>query len=275
MFKKIAVLLFALCLAACSTSTNNTSNEKEKKPQEVVITEDVQAIIDRGYLRVACKNDVPGFGYLNPETNTYEGMEIDIAYGIAAKIFDVSVEQAKEKELVHFEPVEVENRELVLTSDQVDYVIATYTITDARKEVVNFSDSYWKSSIGLMVNSNRTDDSTLSEERIRSVMDLDGKTIGVMTNSTTREDFIKYLQNHGIKISPRFVSYRTYDELSEELTRGNIDVFSVDVTILEGYMQEDRKILDDRFATQFYGVAASKDKEGLIEIANIVIDELD
>jgi ABC-type amino acid transport substrate-binding protein len=157
----------------------------------------------------------------------------------------------------------------------VDYVIATYTITNARKEVVNFSDSYWKSSIGLIVNSNRSDASTLSEERIRSVMDLDGKTIGVMTNSTTREDFIKYLQNHGIKISPRFVSYRTYDELSEELTRGNIDVFSVDVTILEGYMQEDRKILDDRFATQYYGVAASKDKEGLIEIANIVIDELD
>ena len=44
---------------------------------------DVQAIIDRGVLKVGVKSDVLGFGYMDPLTSEYEGMEIDLAKKLA------------------------------------------------------------------------------------------------------------------------------------------------------------------------------------------------
>ena len=144
-----------------------------------------------------------------------------------------------------------------------------------RKEKVNFSKSYYSSSVGLMVNITKIGENTLKEERIRSIIDLDNKIIGVMSNSTTRRDFLDYIQKHNINISPRFVTYKSYEQLAKALDNGDIDVFCVDVTILTGYLDENKKILDDRFATQHYGIASPKDKEGLNEIANIVVSEMD
>ncbi|HEM5059052.1 TPA: glutamine ABC transporter substrate-binding protein, partial [Streptococcus suis] len=48
-------------------------------PAELSTSDQVQAIIDRGVLRVGVKQDVPNFGYKNPDTGEFEGMEIDIA----------------------------------------------------------------------------------------------------------------------------------------------------------------------------------------------------
>lgn len=274
MFKKITALFLALLLVGCSASKPETTSTQSDQPKEVVITKDVQEIIDRGYLIVGCKNDVPGFGYYNEDTGEYEGMEIGLAYQLASKIFDVPYNQAVEDKLVKFVPVAVDDREKVLEEHEVDYVIATYTITEARKERVNFSDSYYSSSVGLMVNVTRVSENTLKEERIRSIVDLDNKIIGVMSNSTTRTDFLNYIQKHNIDISPRFVTYKSYDQLAQALDNGDIDVFCVDVTILSGYLDENKKILDDRFATQHYGIASAKDKDGLNEIANIVVGEM-
>jgi putative glutamine transport system substrate-binding protein len=276
MFKKITALFLALVLTGCASSPASGSTQSQTDQTDtVVITKDVQEIIDRGYLIVACKDDVPGFGFYNEETQEYEGMEIGLAYQIASKIFDVSYNEAVEEKLVHFVPVAVDDREKVLQQHEVDYVIATYTITNERKEKVNFSKSYYSSSVGLMVNITKIGENTLKEERIRSIIDLDNKIIGVMSNSTTRRDFLDYIQKHNINISPRFVTYKSYEQLAKALDNGDIDVFCVDVTILTGYLDENKKILDDRFATQHYGIASPKDKEGLNEIANIVVSEMD
>ncbi|MGN1014559.1 MAG: transporter substrate-binding domain-containing protein [Butyricicoccus sp.] len=266
-----------LLCAGCAASTGGTTEPSDPSEQtfEIEVTPAVQEILDRGYLTVACKDDVPGFSYYNEETGAYEGGEIDLAYYIAAKLFDTSYEEAVERELVRFQTVATADRETVLTDGEVDYVIATYTITEERAEQVDFSNSYYTSAIGLMVNKTATDANSLREARIRSVSDLDGKTIGVISNSTTRSDFMRYLQRNSISIVPKFSEYPTYDALSKALSQGSIDVFSVDVTILKGYLTNSRKILSDRFAPQKYGVAAQKDRDGLIQAVNTVIDELE
>lgn len=271
----VSLLLCAGCGTVSSNPTETGSGNPAEEPTfEIKTTPAIEDIVDRGYLIVGCKDDVPGFGYYNEDTKTYEGGEIDLAYYIAAKLFDVSYDEAVAQQLVHFEPVQVEERESILQDGDVDYVIATYTITDERKEVVDFSDSYYTSAIGLMVNTNHADSSTLREERIRSVADLDNKYIGVMSGSTTRDDFLSYVQRNSIKINPKFVTYSSYDKMSDELAAENIDVFCVDVTILKGYLNNNRKILNDRFASQDYGVAAAKENDGLIDAVNTVIDEL-
>ncbi len=59
------------------------------------------------------------------------------------------------------------------------------------------------------------------------------------------------------------------------MTQGDIDVFCVDVSILEDYLTDARTILSDRFTAQQYGVAAQQGRDGLIEAANAVIAELE
>ena len=54
---------------------------------------DVQAIVDRGVLRVGVKNAVLGFGYQDPITGEYSGMEIDLANALAAQL-GVDIAQA-------------------------------------------------------------------------------------------------------------------------------------------------------------------------------------
>ncbi len=267
----------ALLCAGCAASTNDTTTSTDAAEQsfEIEVTSEIQEILDRGYLTVACKDDVPDFSYYNEETGTYEGGEIDLAYYIAAKLFDVSYDEAVENELVQFQSVETSEREQILIDGEVDYVIATYTITDERAELVDFSDSYYTSAIGLMITGTEADDESLRETSIRSVADLDGKTIGIISGSTTRADFLSYIQRNSISVSPIFSEYSTYDALDRALTQGDIDVFCVDVTILNGYLTSSRTILSDRFAAQKYGVAAQKDRDGLIEVANTVIAELE
>lgn len=282
---KFRKTLLGLCAAAavlltgCGTQstqrTDTGSAPDTVQSFDIEMTDDLQEIVDRGYLIVGCKDDVPGFGYYNAETETYEGGEIDLAYHIAAKLFDVSYDEAVAQSLVHFEPVDTDNRENVLLNDDVDYVIATYTITDERKEIVDFSKSYYSSAIGLMVNSGTADHRSLGENPIRSIADLDNKYIGIMSGSTTRTDLLNYVNRNSINIHPKFVTYSTYEKMSDALSAGDIDVFCVDVTILQGYLTSSRTILSDRFAAQNYGIAASKERDGLIDAANTVIDELD
>ena len=50
----------------------------------------LRRIQDRGHLVVAIREDLPGFGYRNPETGDLEGLEIDLAHALAERIFGSS-----------------------------------------------------------------------------------------------------------------------------------------------------------------------------------------
>lgn len=269
-------LLLILLLTGCSKEAADTSQTvDENKEFPIEQTGAIQDIKERGYMTVGCKNDVPGFGYYNEETGEYEGGEIELAWWIAAKIFDVTCDEAKEQNLVHFEPVLVEDREKVLTEGDVDYVIATYTITEERQEEVAFSESYYEDAVGMMIMKEKNDNSSLSDPKITSVADLDGKKIGIMSGSTTREEMLRYLERNAFGVVPRFMEYNTYEKLNNALEKGEIDVFCVDTCILKGYQGDNKTILSGKFSPQDYGVAADKDKPELIDAANVVLEELD
>lgn len=272
-----AVLLAGLLLTGCGSSadTDNVSSDSVEKTFDIKITDRIQDIIDRGYLRVGCKTDVPGFGYYNGETGEYEGLEIDLAYYVAAKIFGVDYTEAREQDIVRFTGVTVENRFDVLEAGTVDCLIATVTITDDRETKYAFSDKYHVDSVGLMVLSEPGDERKISSKAITSITQLDGKVIGVPKNATTREAFIKYTEINKISVNPIFVEYNTYDALYDALKSGKIDAFAVDRSILEGYRDSSMTILSDKFASQPYGVCTLKDQRDLIDIVNTVLEELD
>lgn len=223
---------------------------------------DVIATIKKNeVLRVGCKQDVLNFGYLNPDTNTYEGLEIEIAYEIAAELFNCSVEEAKSK--VEFTGVNATTRGPLLDNGEIDVVIATFTITEERKESWNFSTPYYTDAVGFLV---------LKDSEITDAADLDGKVIGVSNAATTKDAVTEYLADKGVSVS--FKEFDTYPSIKVALSSGNIDVFSVDRGILSSYADETTLMLDDRFKEQDYGAATKLENKELAELIDKVITEM-
>lgn len=232
------------------------------------VTEDVQKIIDRGVLKVGCKSDVPNFSLQNTATGEYEGFEDDLAYNIAGEIFGCTADEAKEKKLVEFQGVTAKTRGPLLENGEIDLVIATFTITDERKETYNFSTPYYTDAVGLLVN---------NDSGIESIEDLDGKIIGVAQSSTTKDGFKAYVEEKGLDVNPEFQEFDGYPALAQALATKQIDCFSVDRAILSGYVNDSNHILSDRFSEQEYGVASAKENTGLAalvdEKVNAMIDD--
>lgn len=229
------------------------------------VTADVQKIIDAGVLKVGGKTDVPCFSLQNTATGEYEGLEDDLAYNIAGKIFGCTPDEAKEKKLVEFQGVTAKTRGPLVENGELDMVIATFTITEERKETYNFSTPYFTDAVGLLV---------LKDSGINSIEDLDGKVIGVAQGSTSQKGFEAYVAEKGINVKPTFEEFDGYPALAAALSAKNIDVFSVDRAILAGYRDDTNKLLDDRYAEQEYGVCTKKENTGLAELVDGVVTDL-
>lgn len=248
--------LFALAAAAMMVVSMAGSTLTVRAEE---VSGDVQEIIDRGVLKVGCKSDVPKFSLQNTETEEYEGFEDDLAYEIAGEIFGCTADEAKEQGLVEFQGVTAKTRGPLLENGEIDLVIATFTITEERKETYNFSTPYFTDAVGLLVN---------KSSGIESIEDLDGKIIGVAQSSTTKDSFLAYVDENGIDVKPEFQEFDGYPALAQALATNQIDCFSVDRAILSGYVNDSNMILDDRFAEQDYGVASAKENEGLAKLVD-------
>ena len=271
-------MLLSLVLSFCgcgqqSSSASKQSDQKDKAAESVALEEGyVDSIKDKGVLTVGCKMDVPDLGYYDKHVEQWSGLEVELAYKTAAEIWGISVEEAKEQNKVVFVGVTVADREEKLANGDIDLMLATYTITDERKEKFAFSDSYYTDYIGIMVNRTITDSDTLGNDGIQSTADLDGKYVGVPRNATTRETFLNYINTMNARsVSPIFCEYKSYTQLLKALKDGNIDAMAVDVSILNGYADNTTMILSDRFGGQQYGAATTKEHAELLEYVNQAI----
>lgn len=268
------LLCFQLFLAGCGSKAQDVASSSEAE-QEVRQNEAyVEEIKGRGYLIAGCKTDVPGLSFYDKGTDTWSGLEIELAYQTAARIFAVSADEARKQGLVRFVGVTVADREEKLEQGEVDCLFATYTITEERGKRFAFSESYYTDYIGLMVKDSGENPNALGRSDIMSIADLDGKKIGVPRKATTREALLKYIDMMNTqKASPLFFEYDGYEALFAALKEGTIDVMAVDVSILGGYVDSSTKILDDRFGGQHYGAAVRKENVKLLEFINGAVGE--
>lgn len=244
---------------------SQVAEEATNKEEKTRADDSLQKVKDAGVLKVGCKVDVPCFGLQNTATGAYEGFEVDLAYEIAADIFEVTPEEAKEKELVTFQGVTAKTRGPLLESHEIDLVIATFTITEERKTQWHFSTPYIEDALGLMC---------LKSAGYTSMNDLDGAIIGVAQGSTTKATIEAYIKEQNLPISVIFEEFDGYPALSAALSSGNIDVFSVDRAILAGYNDETTMILPERFGIQEYGVASAIDGDALADEVDGVVSDL-
>ena len=242
--KKVLCLLMTLMMVLASVS----ALAEEVDP-------DVQAIKDRGVLRVGVKNAVVGFGYQDMLTGEYSGMEIDIANKLAEEL-GVDIE---------FTTVTAATRTELLDSGDIDCVLATFTITEARKENWDFSTAYYTDYVTVLVE---------DASGFTTLADLVGKKIGVSSGSTSARAVVEAMIDAGLIDGSSFdhdsfdpstwttgVTFQQYDDyptISTALSAGEVDAFSVDKSILAIYKTEGRSFIDAQFAPQEYGVATKK-----------------
>lgn len=144
-------------------------------------------------------------------------------------------------------------------------VAATFTITEERRESWNFTTPYYTDAVSLLVKTN---------SGIADYADLDGKTIGVSTGSTSMEALIAAAADNGVTLTKEgnFSEFATYPEIKTALDAGRVDAFCVDGSILSGYLDDTVEILDTvRFSPQEYGIATKLDNTGWAEYLDDLI----
>lgn len=250
-------LLVCMCLgllAGCGSDAATETTAAAAAPAEGY-AEDVQAIIDRGVLRVGVKNAVEGFGFQDTLTGEYSGMEIDLANMIAEHL-GVDVE---------FTTVTAATRSELLDSGDIDCVLATFTITEERKQSWDFTTPYYTDHVTVLVE---------KDSGITSLADLEGAVIGVSSGSTSAKSVVQALIDNGIidgegfdpdTFDPatwtEFVSFRQYEDypaISTALSANEVQAFSVDKSILAIYNTDSRTYIEEEFAPQEYGIATTK-----------------
>jgi putative glutamine transport system substrate-binding protein len=252
----IMLLAIAGCAGSTTTPSASPSASGSASPSGEKLPAQIQAIIDRGYLRVGTKVDVPNFGFLNPSTNVVEGMEIDIAKALAKKLFG-------DETKYETQAVTAQTRGPLLDNNEVDIIIATFTITEERKLSFNFTDPYYTDSIGFLVK---------KDAGFTKISDLDGKTIGVAQSATTKDACNEKAKELGITL--KFAEFASYPEINAALTSGRVDAFSVDKSILLGYVNDTTTILEEGFKPQNYGIACKFDNKDLAAYLNDFIAEI-
>ncbi len=127
----------------------------------------LQDVKRRGKLIAGVKTDYPPLGFLDKK-GVHKGFDIDIAKVLSKELFG-------NEDAVQFVPVTSGNRITFLTSRKIDVVVATLTITEARKREVDFSIPYFITAQLILVQGN---------SKITRYEDLAGKKVATIRGST-------------------------------------------------------------------------------------------
>ena len=152
----------------------------------------------------------------------------------------------------------------LVDSGEVDMIAATFTVTDERRKLWDFSEIYMQDPIAIMVK---------KAAGFSSFKDLNGKTVGVSQAATTKKTLTAEAAKAGITL--KFSEYATYAEIKAALDSGRIDAFSVDSSILAGYMEPSVTLLGERYSPQNYGIAVKKGNKALLAVINETIAEME
>jgi glutamate transport system substrate-binding protein len=218
----------------------------------------------RGKMIVGVKFDQPGFGQRNPTSGKIEGFDVEIAKLIAAPIFGVSAKDAYDK--IEFVETVSAQREPKIQDGSVDLVIATYTINDTRKQVVDFAGPYFITHQDIMV---KADDNT-----IKSVDDL--KDLGKQVCSVNGSTSAKNLVAKGAAADlDGLTLFAGYSDCALALSNDQVKAVSTDAPILAGLVQSSNgafKLLKAPFTDEPYGIGLMK---GATDWRTLVNDRLE
>lgn len=239
------VAALALSVTACGGgggSTDEPLPERAKSAQK---------------LTVGIKFDQPGLGLKKPD-GSYAGFDVDVAKYVAKEL---GVPESG----IEFKEAQSAERENLIEKGEVDYIIATYSITDTRKEKVDFGGPYFVAHQDLLVRSDSTDitgpESLNSNKKLCSVK---GSTPAQKVKDTYAKDV--QLQEFG-----------KYSDCITALSNKTVDAVTTDDVILAGYAAQNPgkfKLVGKGFTDENYGVGLRKGDTAGVNAVNAAIKKM-
>jgi glutamate transport system substrate-binding protein len=168
------------------------------------------------------------------------------------------------EEKVEYIDTTVETRETLVQNGTVDCVIATYSITPERLEVIDFAGPYYLSGTAIQV---RTEDA----ETISGPEDLTGLKLVTQANSTGIQAIEEFVTD------PADVQTLPDNESCvAALKQGRADAYVLDQGVLLGNSAADPEVtvVGEPFVDDPYGVGLSKDSEGAVDFVNAFLQEI-
>lgn len=203
-----AALVMAASMAACGPSAGTPSEAKSSDTGTSsganAKARSLDEIKKSGKIKIAVFSDKAPFGYVDKD-GKYQGYDVYFAERLAK---DLGVKP-------EYTSVDPAARVDVLTSNKVDLVLANFTVTDERKEKVDFAKPYMKVALGVV---------SPESARITDVSQLDGKTLIIAKGTTAETWFEKNAPN--VKLQ----KYDQYADAYNALLDGRGDAFSTDNT---------------------------------------------
>lgn len=245
----VAAVGLALALTGLAACGDDDAVDVDVKAAEN-LTGVAKELSDAGKIKIGVKFDQPGVSAKVPGSDAPEGFDDEMGKIIAAAL------GIKASNIEWIEAVS-DNREAFLKNGTVDLVIASYSITDTRREVVGQAGPYYVTGQQLLV---RTED----KDKITGPEDLKNvKTCSVEgSTSLTRVE-----EEYGA--SP--VPFSTYSECVDQLENGTVDAVTTDGAILLGYASQNPNeitVVGEPFSEERYGIGYNKDAAGMCEFLN-------
>lgn len=191
---------------------------------------------------IAVSYDQPGLAVRRLD-GSYRGFDVDVAKYIANEL-------GVPEENITWKEAQPGNRETLLTSGEADMVVSTYSITDKRKQIVDFVGPYFVAGQDLLVRMN--------ESRIEGPKSLNASLRLCSTAGSTSAEYVRDQFAKDVKM----VEYAKFSDCVTALLAENVDAVTTDDVLLAGYAAQNPELLrvvGDPFSKEEYGVGLHRD----------------
>ncbi|MCW4386790.1 glutamate ABC transporter substrate-binding protein [Salinibacterium sp. SYSU T00001] len=250
-----AAIAAALVLSGCSDSGAGTEPEVDESVEFEAGTT-MAELNEAGSITIGTKFDQPLFGLQGLDGEPV-GFDVEIGKIIAAEL-GIAPEDIDWVETVSA------NREPFIQDGQVDMVVATYTINDTRKEVIDFAGPYYEAGQDLLVlegNPEGIEGAEYFEENPDAA-------VCTVTGSTSLANIQEYTSN--------VLQAETYSACLEPLRRGEVVAVTTDNVILAGLADQNEgefEVVGNPFTAEPYGIGIEKGDDAFRTFINDVLEE--
>ncbi len=246
-----AALIMGASLAACGPSAASPSDasSSDSATTSTAKARSLDEIKKSGEIKIAVFSDKAPFGYVDKDGKN-AGYDVVFAERLAK---DLGVK-------VKYTSVDPAARVDVLTSNKVDITLANFTVTDERKEKVDFAKPYMKVALGVVSPENA---------EITDVSQLKGKTL-IIAKGTTAETYFE--KNHP---EVKLQKYDQYADAYNALLDGRGDAFSTDNTEVLAWAKSNKGFKVGVTKLGDEDTIAPAVQKGNTELLNWINDEID
>lgn len=229
------------------------SNGITATDEEIQASEWASAVKKAGVLRVGGVRTSYLFSQLDETDGKIRGFDAGIWQLLAYYILGDSSKY-------EITQVNSSTRESVLRTGQVDCVLATYSITPARQEVISFAGPYYVSKQGILVKN--------KYKKIKTLDDLAGKLVATQTGSTGPALLKQYAPK------AKVLEFATDQEARTALDQGRVNAYVTDYTLLLSTMVKNPgsyQFAGDVFGPEDnYGIGVPLNSDGVDFINNFL-----